>query len=81
MDFVLRMKDVAPRIWGVDFPENINFEVKPGEVWCILGENGSGKTMLLDLISGKSGIQDCRGAPVSEASADAAAADSAGGFC
>ncbi|MBQ6562099.1 MAG: ATP-binding cassette domain-containing protein, partial [Paludibacteraceae bacterium] len=57
MDFVLRMKDVAPRIWGVDFPENINFEVKPGEVWCILGENGSGKTMLLDLISGKSGIR------------------------
>jgi molybdate transport system ATP-binding protein len=32
--------------------ENFNFSIKPGEHWVIQGDNGSGKTMLLELIAG-----------------------------
>lgn len=32
--------------------KNINWEVKKGEHWVILGANGSGKTMLLKMLSG-----------------------------
>jgi molybdate transport system ATP-binding protein len=32
--------------------ENFNFSIKPGEHWVIQGNNGSGKTMLLELIAG-----------------------------
>jgi molybdate transport system ATP-binding protein len=32
--------------------ENLNFSIKPGEHWVIQGNNGSGKTMLLELIAG-----------------------------
>ncbi|MBC3888135.1 ATP-binding cassette domain-containing protein [Acetobacterium paludosum] len=32
--------------------ENISFDVKPGEVFCIIGPNGCGKTTLIDSILG-----------------------------
>lgn len=32
--------------------KNINWSIKPGEHWCILGLNGSGKTSLLNVING-----------------------------
>lgn len=32
--------------------EKINWQVKPGEHWCLVGQNGSGKTTLLNLITG-----------------------------
>lgn len=32
--------------------EDINWQVRPGEHWCLVGQNGSGKTTLLNLITG-----------------------------
>src|SRR5690606_27812239 len=32
--------------------KNINWEVKRGEHWCLLGLNGSGKTTLLNMVNG-----------------------------
>ncbi|HET9487581.1 MAG TPA: ATP-binding cassette domain-containing protein [Chryseosolibacter sp.] len=32
--------------------ENLNFRIKAGEHWVVQGDNGSGKTLLLQLISG-----------------------------
>jgi ABC-type Fe3+/spermidine/putrescine transport system ATPase subunit len=37
-------------IWGV---HSLNFEVKRGEIYTIMGPSGGGKTTTLDLISGK----------------------------
>ena len=34
--------------------ENINFSVAPGEIFCLLGPNGCGKTTLLDCVLGLS---------------------------
>jgi ABC-2 type transport system ATP-binding protein len=32
--------------------ENIQLEIKPGEFWGVLGENGAGKTTFMDLLAG-----------------------------
>ncbi len=35
-----------------DFPLNLNLRVKPGEILVLMGENGSGKSTVLNTISG-----------------------------
>lgn len=35
-----------------DFPLNVNFKVNPGEILILMGENGSGKSTVLNSISG-----------------------------
>jgi energy-coupling factor transport system ATP-binding protein len=37
----------ARRIWG-----DLEFEIRAGETWAIVGPNGSGKTSLLDVLAG-----------------------------
>lgn len=38
--------------------ENINFKIKKGEIFCILGANGSGKTTLIKSITGINKLND-----------------------
>ena len=49
---VISLKDVSLIKEGKPLLKNINWHVKKGEHWTILGLNGSGKTMLLNLING-----------------------------
>ena len=50
--------------------KDLNFEIKPGEIWGILGVNGAGKTTLLHSIAGlrpvKSGQVMLNGIPLSQ---------------
>lgn len=32
--------------------QNLNWQVKPGEFWCVLGQNGVGKSTLLHVLAG-----------------------------
>ncbi len=57
MDKILTFDELEPRMWGVEFSKPISFEIKKGEQWAVLGENGSGKSMLLDIVSGKIGYR------------------------
>lgn len=49
---VIQMKDVSWRRQRKIVLENINWEVKKGEHWAVLGLNGSGKTTLLNMVNG-----------------------------
>jgi iron complex transport system ATP-binding protein len=49
---VISMKDVSLRRDKNYIFKNINWEVKHGEHWVILGLNGSGKTSLLKMLNG-----------------------------
>ena len=51
------MNQVMPRMYGYDFPEEVNWTVREGEQWCVIGPNGSGKTMLADLVAGKYAVK------------------------
>jgi ABC-type uncharacterized transport system ATPase subunit len=48
----LRMVGVSKRFPGVLANNNINFEVKTGQVHGLLGENGAGKTTLMKILYG-----------------------------
>jgi molybdate transport system ATP-binding protein len=50
-DFLVNMIDVNIRYNNNQILSNINWQVKPGEKWCVSGPNGSGKSTLLSLIT------------------------------
>ena len=49
---VLSLRNVSVTFGGVKALQDVNFEVLPGEVQCIAGENGSGKSSLIKVITG-----------------------------
>jgi simple sugar transport system ATP-binding protein len=48
----LSLKQVSKHYMGVTALDKIDFEIYPGEVHCLAGENGSGKSTMIKIISG-----------------------------
>ncbi len=49
---IISIKNASVKIAGVDILKNVNWEVKKGERWFILGANGAGKTSLVKMLMG-----------------------------
>ncbi|HYH04104.1 MAG TPA: ABC transporter ATP-binding protein [Bacillota bacterium] len=49
---VLEMKAISKSFAGVQANQNINLEIRRGEVHALLGENGAGKTTLMKILYG-----------------------------
>ena len=52
MKALFDLKDLSIRRSGVHILDGVNWQVKSGEHWVILGANGSGKTSLLKALTG-----------------------------
>lgn len=51
-DVVLEMKNVCKSFPGVKALDNMNLELRSGEVHVLLGENGAGKSTLIKILTG-----------------------------
>ena len=49
---VLRLDGISIRFGDVVANDNISFELKEGEIVALLGENGAGKTSLMNILFG-----------------------------
>lgn len=50
---LIKIENAIPRIDFIQFSEPINWSIKTDEHWVIIGPNGSGKTVLIDILTGK----------------------------
>jgi len=50
--YALRMRHVSKRFGGVQALDDISMEVRAGEVHCLAGENGCGKSTLIKIVTG-----------------------------
>src|SRR5438067_4522174 len=51
-DAILRMSGITKTFPGVKALQNVNLEVRRGEIHGICGENGAGKSTLMKVLSG-----------------------------
>jgi len=49
---VIELRDICKSFYGNQVLKNINLDLKAGEALCIAGENGSGKSTMIKIISG-----------------------------
>jgi putative multiple sugar transport system ATP-binding protein len=49
---ILEMKNITKEFPGVKALNNVSFQVKEGEIHCLVGENGAGKSTLMKVLSG-----------------------------
>ena len=52
MEYVLEMKDISKTFPGVKALDHVQLQVKPGEVHALMGENGAGKSTMLNAVAG-----------------------------
>jgi molybdate transport system ATP-binding protein len=51
-ELALKMRNVCVTYKGINVVDNVNWEIKRGEKWALMGANGSGKSTILSLITG-----------------------------
>jgi len=51
-EYVLEMREITKRFPGVLALDKAHLQLRPGEVHCLLGENGAGKSTMMKILAG-----------------------------
>lgn len=51
-ELILKMENITKEFYGIKALDNVNLEVKRGEIHALVGENGAGKSTLMNVLSG-----------------------------
>jgi putative multiple sugar transport system ATP-binding protein len=51
-DIILEMKNITKTFPGVKALDNVNLQIRKGEIHALVGENGAGKSTLMNVLSG-----------------------------
>ncbi len=54
---LIEIKNAVPRINTLIFSQPINWAIKDNQHWAIIGPNGGGKTLLIDILLGKHALK------------------------
>ncbi|HMF67586.1 MAG TPA: ATP-binding cassette domain-containing protein, partial [Phyllobacterium sp.] len=52
METILEMRNITKIFPGVKALNNVNLDVRKGEIHALVGENGAGKSTLMKVLSG-----------------------------
>lgn len=50
--YLLEMRNITKEFPGVRALDDVNFQVRQGDIHCLVGENGAGKSTLMKILSG-----------------------------
>ena len=51
-NMLLEVKDLSKAFPGVQALDHVSFDLKAGEIHCLIGENGAGKSTLIKCLGG-----------------------------
>ena len=51
-EYILELRGISKTFPGVKALDDVNFNLKPGEIHSIMGENGAGKSTLIKIMTG-----------------------------
>ena len=51
-EYVVEMKDITKKFGGLTAVDHVNFKVRSGEIHALCGENGAGKSTMLNAVAG-----------------------------
>ena len=51
-EYLVEMKEISKDFPGVKALKNVDFNIRKGEIVCLLGENGAGKSTLMKVLTG-----------------------------
>jgi len=49
---LLRLSGVTKRFGGATALDNVDFDLRPGEIHGLIGENGAGKSTMIKMLTG-----------------------------
>ncbi|MBS4930336.1 MAG: ABC transporter ATP-binding protein [Clostridiales bacterium] len=50
--YIVEMRNITKRFPGITANDNVNIQIKKGEIYALLGENGAGKSTLMSMLFG-----------------------------